>query len=392
MKTYIVGIRGFPNVQGGAEKHSEELYRRLAHSAQCDITVFTRRPYIHEVTPLTEWKGVKFIHLWSPQNASIETIVHTFLSVVQCIVKRPGIVHVHNIGPGLFIPLLKLAGLKVVMTYHSMNYEHQKWGTFAKTLLRWGEYLSLHFADRVIVVSEATKQFLERKYHRRDLVLIPNGVNLPTLIPPGRLLYRYGLEPKKYVFTAARFSVEKGLHDLIQAYRKIRNPSFKLVIAGDADQETSYSRKLKRLARQVPGVILTGYVSGRALGELFSNAGLFALPSYHEGLPIALLEALSYGLPVLVSDIPQNRDLPIPEYRYFPAGNVDILARKLIERIKGGITEREQGEQREYIKKKYNWDAIAEQTLQVYRSIENNGKGFEETTLTPNYVPPENYF
>jgi len=148
--------------------------------------------------------------------------------------KRPDIAHFHNVGPALFIPLLKLAGIKTVLTYHSVNYKHQKWGRFAKIILRMGEFLGMIFSDKIIVVSQVTKKFLEKKYGRR-LNYIPNGVNLPEIISAGEMLRKHRIEPRKYVFTASRFVPEKGLHDLIEAYRMLENPDFKIVIAGDAD-------------------------------------------------------------------------------------------------------------------------------------------------------------
>jgi glycosyltransferase involved in cell wall biosynthesis len=366
MKISVLGIRGFPNVQGGAEKHAEELYRRLAQ-AGCEVTVYTRKPYINH--RLGEWEGVRFTHLWAPRKSSLEALLHTFLGTLYCIIRRPDIVHLHNMGPGLFTPLLKLAGLHVVMTYHSINYVHKKWGLFARTMLRLGEYFSLRFSDRVIVVSSATEHMLEDKYHRNDLKMIPNGVNMPARIPAGDMLERYNLTAGNYIFLAARFSTEKGVRDLLEAYARIENPDFKLVLAGDADQESDYSRELKQRAKKIPGVVLTGFVSGQPLAELFSNAKLFVLPSYSEGMPIALLEAMSYGLSLLASDIPQNRELGLPDERYFPVGDVAILSKKMMEFFAKGISEKEKREQLAMIEQRYNWDHITRQTLEVYQSV-----------------------
>lgn len=366
MKIFVLGIRGFPKVQGGAEKHAEELYRRLAKMG-CAITVFTRKPYM--TNQMNEWQGVNFKHLWSPRKSSVETLLHTFWGTIHCLILRPDIVHIHNIGPGLFTPLLKLAGLRVVMTYHSINYVHKKWGFFARTMLRLGEILSLRFADRVIVVSSATQQMLEEKYHRDDLKMIPNGVNMPAMLPPGSMLKRYDLAPKKYIFLAARFSPEKGVRDLVEAYAQIESPDFKLVLAGDADQESDYSRELKQRVKEIPGVVLTGFISGEPLAELFSNAGLFVLPSYSEGMPIALLEAMSYELPLLASDIPQNQELGLPKQRYFSTGNISELAQKITVLMTEGISEEEKSAQQRMIQERYNWDHIAEETFKVYWSI-----------------------
>lgn len=367
LKIFVLGIRGFPNVQGGPEKHSQGLYPRLIKFG-CNVTVFTRTPYIRDENRLSEWREIKFIHLWCIRKKNLEVIIHTLLGSIVCILKRPDIVHFHNIGPGLFIPLLKLARVKTVLTYHSINYEHQKWGRFARLILRLGEYLSIKFSDKVIVISKITKEFLEKKYGRKDLEFIPNGVELLEAIPAGGNLKKYGLEARKYIFTACRFTPEKGLHDLIEAYSKIDNPEFKLVIAGDVDHEIDYGKKLKQKAKET-GVILTGFISVAPLVELYSNAALFVLPSYYEGLPIALLEAMSYGLPVLVSDIAQNREMPLPEFRFFPPGEINRLAKKMVELFGKGISEEEKKQQYKILRENYNWDRIAEQTFRVYESI-----------------------
>ena len=368
MKVFVLGTRGFPNVQGGVEKHCEELFPRLAKLG-CDITVFTRTPYISPEKRLKEWKGIKFIHLWCPRKKSFEAIIHTFISSIICIIKKPDIAHFHNMGPAICLPLVKLWGIKTVFTYHSANYYHQKWGKFAKIILRFGEFLGIKFADKIIMISKATKRFLKKKYKREDLKFISNGVNLPEILLSRKTLRKYNLEPGKFVFIACRFVPEKGLHDLINAYGKIEHPVFKLVIAGDADHETEYSRGIKKMAGETEGVVLTGFIAGEPLQELFSNAGLFVLPSYYEGLPIALLEAMSYGLPVLVSDIPQNREVHLPDFRYFSAGDVEKLSVKIVELMKQGISEEEKKQQAEILINEYNWEDIARKTFEVYESI-----------------------
>ena len=369
-KIYVFGIRGFPNVQGGAEKHSEHLYSRMVKLG-CQVTVFTRKPYMSNFRNMPQWHGVKFIHLSCLRPKALETIVHSLWAAIICIIHRPSIVHIHNIGPAVMTGLLKMTGLKVVVTYHSINYQHQKWGVFARCILKFGEYMCLKFADSIIVVSQTTKSYLEKKYGRMDLNLIPNGVNIPKPEPDGKTLSKYNLKKRNYVFTACRFAPEKGLHDLIAAYLKIPNSGFKLVIAGDTDHVSSYSRRLKKVASDNPDIVLTGYVSGHSLSELFSNASLFVLPSYYEGLPIALLEAISYNLPVLVSDIPQNREFHLPEYRFFPTGNREALARKMVKLFGQKLTERERIEQQALLKDKYDWNKIASQTLNIYKSIIN---------------------
>lgn len=369
LRIFVLGTRGFPDIQGGVEKHCEELYTRLAKLG-CDVTVMARTPYIQKESRLSEWKGVKFIYLWCPRQEKLEAIIHTFLGIIVAKIKSPNILHIHAIGPSILVPLAKMLGLKVVTTNHGPDYERQKWGELAKIVLKTGEFLETKFANKVIVISKVIKDLLKDKYAKDDTELIFNGVNLPEKITSTEILKKYNLMPRRYVFTACRFVPEKGLYDLIIAYQKIKNPEFKLVIAGDADHETKYSRRIKKMAEENNNIVLTGFVSGKPLQELYSNTRLFVLPSYYEGLPIALLEAISYELPVLVSDIPANKEVPLPEFRFFPVGNIDKLSKKMTELFKYGISEEERQRQQEVLVRDYDWDKIAKQTFKVYEKVQ----------------------
>jgi len=346
--------------------HCEQLYPRLAEMG-CDVTVFTRSPYIPSERRFSEWKNVKFIHLWAIRNKYLEAITHTFYGLIVASFHRPDIIHFHAIGPSVFSPLAKVLGFKVVVTNHGPDYLRRKWGNLSRFVLTMGEVLGTRFADRVIVISSGIKEMLEKKYGRKDLRLIPNGVVIPELVPPGEILKRFGLQPGKYVFSACRFVPEKGLIDLIAAYQLLNNPEFKLVMAGGADHENETTRAIKAAALRDNKIVLPGYLTGVPLAELFSNAGLFVLPSYHEGLPIALLEAMSYRLPALISDIPPHQEVPLPGTRYFPVGNVSRLSEKLGELFKKGISKTEEEREQEILRDSYDWDRIAEQTLAVYK-------------------------
>lgn len=367
MKVLVIGARGFPGIQGGVEKHCEELYPALVKQG-CDVTVFARAPYFLKEKRVEAWKGVKFKYIWCPRKKAIEAAVHTFLGIIRARKLFPDVVHIHAIGPSLFAPLAKLLKMKVVMTHHGPDYERSNWGRTAKFVLRLGERAGVLYSDNVIAISGGIQALIKEKYNK-NAVLIPNGVNIPLLVPPGEELKRRGLEPKGYIFTACRFVPEKGLHDLIEAYKSINTPSFKLVIAGDADHETGYSRRIKKLAAGTEGIILTGFVSGDRLGELFTNAGLFVLPSYYEGLPIALLEALSYSLPVLVSDIPQHREIPLRGFRYFRLGNIKNLSEAIVDAFTRGISVEEKESLVSLIKDAYNWDSIVLKTLETYKRV-----------------------
>lgn len=361
MKIVVIGTRGIPDILGGVETHCQELYPRIAALGH-DVTVIRRSCYTDATAGLTEYKGVHLVDVFAPRRKSIEAIVHTFLAVIKARRLNPDVVHIHAIGPAIMAPFARLLGLKVVMTNHGPDYDRQKWGRAAKLVLRTGERFGTRFANRVIVISKVIADILASNYGRSDANLIFNGVNTPPQPTSDEWLRKWGVAQRPYIVAIGRFVKEKGFHDLIDAYRiSGLSDKYTLVIAGDADHEDEYSRSLKDLARE-NGVILTGFIKGEPLVELMTGASLFVMPSYHEGLPIALLEAMSYGLDVAVSDIPACRIPQIEKEDLFPVGNTEALAALMCRKL-------ENPKRRSYDLSPYDWDRIAEQTIEVYRSI-----------------------
>lgn len=355
------------------EKHGEELYPRLA-AAGVKVRVFSRSPYFSRDRRLAEWKGVFFTYLWAPRNKHLEALLHSLSAAVYVAFHRrqTDVVHVHNIGPALCMPLLKLAGVRTVLTYHSANYEHKKWGPVSRCVLRLGERIGLRCSDSVITVTAASRRRLEKRYPGVVVAHITNGVSPMPRVPAGETLRRWGLLPRKYFFTACRFVDGKGLEDLITAFGRIPREGLSLVIAGGADHETAYSRKIKALAESTPGVVLAGVLTGLPLHELYANAGLFVLPSYSEGLPLAVLEAMSCGTPVLASDIEANREVGLREYRYYPVGSVDQLTERMSQLISAGLSPEEGEVYARMIVDRFNWDDIARRTHQVLLDAVHN--------------------
>ena len=360
----VTGTRGIPNVMGGVETHCEELFPRIA-ARGFDVTVIRRSSYVRDY--LTEWKGVKFVDIESPKKKSFEAIIHTFRAINEA--KRLGadILHIHAIGPALLVPYAKMLGMRVVFTHHGPDYDRDKWGFAAKTMLKLGERMGCMFADDVIVISDVIRNLIKRKYNRTQHIhLIYNGVSQPEICDYPEYFQELGIEKGKYVLGMCRFVPEKNLHHLIDAYVKVkeRDPDLdiKLVLAGDTDFEDDYSRSLKEVARK-NGVVLTGFIKGRKLHSLLTNCRCYCLPSSHEGLPIALLEAMSYGVKVIVSDIPANLEVGLPESDYFPVGNVDALTKKLKTVMSQPL------QHIDYDMKKYNWEKIADQVADVYKGL-----------------------
>ena len=379
MKVIVLGMRGIPDVIGGIEKHCEYLYPHLAQRG-CEITVLGRKPYIGRLP--YQYKGVRVIPLPCPKSKLLEAFVHTLIGVFAA--RRVGcdILHIHGIGPSLFAPLARFLGFTVVMTNHGPDYMRKKWNRFAKWVLKTGEAWGSRSATEIICISDSIAAEIARKFKRQGTV-IPNGVSISEAPQSEDALEKYGLEKARYILAVGRFVPEKGFHDLIDAFARVqrdtdervglqmdspdRGSGWKLVLVGAPDYPGRYSRELAAKAASNEKVVLTGFLTGKPLQELYSHAGLFVLPSYFEGLPIVLLEAMSYGLSCLASDIPANRNVALGDERFFKPGDAEALAAKITRFITRPLTEGEREAQVSMIAQRYDWAEIAERTLQVYR-------------------------
>jgi len=367
IRVTFLGLRGFPGVQGGVETHAEHLCPLLA-AMDCEVEVIVRSPYQNHALRRS-WQGVRLTPLWSPRSKALEAVAHTFLGVLYAgCVRRPDVLHIQAIGPALLTPLARLLGLRVVVTHHGPDYERQKWGRFARLALRLGERFGMRWAHGRIVISEAVRA-LVRKKHRVDPALIPNGVTLPEIPPGTGTPHQFGLTPGKYLLLVSRLVPEKRHMDLIEAFRRAKLADWRLAIVGASDHPDDYAHRVLNVAAETPGVVCTGFQSGEALRELYAHAGLFALPSSHEGLPIAMLEALSYGLPVIASAIPANLEVGLPQKHYFPVGDVEALAAKLRQFASQPPSLDARDARRIWVCSRYDWNGIARQTVAVYRDV-----------------------
>lgn len=357
----VTGLRGFPHVMGGIESHCEELLPRIkAMWPDHRSVVLGRAPYLPE--PTGEHRGVEIVGIPCPRSQHLEAVVSTLLAVFSARRRGAGLIHIHAIGPGLLAPLARLLGLKVVVTHHGTDYHRAKWGLLARTALRTGEWLALTFANRVIAVSPSLAAQLQRSFPKRAeaIAYIPNGTSdLPGDADPALVLERLGLEDGNFLLAVARLVPEKGLHDLIDAYER-SDCTARLVIAGSADHESEYARDL--LARASDRVIFAGVQSRATLKCLYEHCAMFVMPSYHEGLPIAALEAASCGARMLLSDIPANLDIGLDPQNYFPVGDVTVLT----ERLNADCAEFQVD--RDAVRARFSWDKAAEDTLDVYRA------------------------
>lgn len=377
MRVMLLGIRGFPDVQGGAEKHVENLAAALAELG-CDVEAIVRSCYVGK--EYTCWRNVRLSRVWAPCISGVEALLHSFLGVLLAAYRRPDILHIHAIGPALFTPLARAFGLRVVVTHHVLNYQNEKWGIVGRSLLRLGERLGMKFANGRIAVSESLASQMSTAY-RVPVSAIPNGTDKPRQMESVETLQAFGLTPKQYALAVARVDAQKRQLDLIAAYARLHEPKWKLALVGDADYTDSYTRAVAAAARDTPGVVVLGYQGGAALAELYSHAGVFVLPSSHEGQPIALLEASSYGLQSILSDIPAHRELGVAGARYFAVGDIATLHKYLAETLSAPAPTRLSAEEQARLLRTHDWDDIARRTLGVYsaalsrRKVADSGAG-----------------
>lgn len=355
MRLAVIGLRGFPNVQGGVEAHCLQLIPRLARTIKC--RVYRRRPYLNTEATAASYPGVEFVDLPSTRIKGFEAVFHTFLSVIHIALHKVDCVNVHNIGPGMFTPLLRLLGLRVILTYHSPNYEHDKWGRVSKAILRLAESISLRCAHHIIFVSP----FQMAKYPtwvRKKSTVIPNGITPLPHTSDTEFLTRIGTAPGKYILAVGRLTPEKGFETLVRAIQDCPT-DYKLVIAGDSDHDPHARAKLKALDSK-DKLILPGFTAGAELAQLYSHARALALPSLAEGFPMVLLEGMSFGLPVVASDIPAAHIIPLPPGHYARPADSESLAKALVHVLET------QSPPVTYPLDPYNWDSIALTTAEIY--------------------------
>lgn len=371
MRIAMLGHKRVPSREGGIEVVVEELsYRmvKLGHSVTC----FNRSGHHvsgkeYEVRRLTEYHGIQLRHVPTLDKKGLAAVTSSFFASVAAAFGPYDIVHVHAEGPAVFCWIPRLMGKRVILTIHGLDWARDKWkGTFGSWYIHLGEKIGVRFANEIIVLNPATKTYFWETYHRA-VKYIPNGVNRPEYTPPDILAEMYGLEYGSYILYLGRIVPEKGCHYLCEAFKRLKTEK-KLVFAGGSSDSSEYMTQLKEQAAGDERIIFTGFVDGKLRDELYSNAYLFVLPSDLEGMPLCLLEAMSYGSCVLVSDIEECTNVVRDRGITFRRGDVDDLQTKLQYALDHPNAVRMfKWLSADYICDRFQWDTIVDQTLAVYR-------------------------
>lgn len=371
MKIAYIGQKGIPAAFGGVDFHVEELSKRLVQRGH-EVYVYVRN--WHTDRNLREYQGVKLIHTSTIRTKHLDALMHSLTSSLHSIFQDYDIIHYHGLGSTIFCWFHRFLRGKVVVTLHGLDWQRGKWGSFAKVFLKFTERTATYIPDKTIVVSKSQKEYFESKY-KREFIYIPNGVNIPKRrLLSGIIKEKYGLIGEDYLLWMGRLTPEKRVDWLIKAFREIKGkvPNLKLVIAGGSSATDEYVKGLKKFAGDDERIIFTGYVAGQEKEELFSNSLLFVLPSYLEGLPIALLEAMSCRIPSLVSDISPHREVISEgvDGFFFQSDDFSDLVEKLEILLKNSDKLSNIGKNaRRKVEKEYNWDEVVRKTEGIYKEL-----------------------
>lgn len=367
----MLGHKRIPSREGGVEIVVEELSVRMAEKGH-NVVCYNRkghhvsgREYDNEA--LTEYKGVKIKNVFTVDKGGLAALSSSFFAAIKAALGRFDVVHFHAEGPCAMLWLPKIFGKRCVATIHGLDHQRAKWGKFASAYILLGEKCVVKFADEIIVLSENVKKYFKDKYGR-ETVFIPNGVSKPEYESADLIKQKFNLEKEEYILYLGRLVPEKGIQYLIEAYKNL-NISKKLVIAGGASDTAEFETELKQSAADNKNIIFTGFVQGKLLQELYSNAYFYVLPSDLEGMPLSLLEAMSYSNCCLTSDISECADVIGDFGITFKKGSITDLREKLQYLCDNNeVVTSYREKSAEYICDKYKWNDVVQKTLQLYEA------------------------
>lgn len=367
----MLGQKRIPSREGGVEIVVEELSTRMAKMGH-SVTCLNRKGHHisgkqYDGQVLNEYKGVVLKTVPTVNKKGLAAMTASFTGAFYAAFGKYDVVHFHAEGPCAMLWLPKLFGKRCIATIHGLDHKRAKWGKLASAYIMLGEKVAAKYADSIIVLSRAVQEYF-RNIYGRETVFIPNGVNKPQIVSPDLITREYNLQKEGYILYLGRLVPEKGIKYLIEAFKQVHTNK-RLVIAGGASDTDEYAKELVELAQEDKRIIFTGFVQGRKLEELYSNAYLYVLPSDLEGMPLSLLEAMSYGNCCIVSDIPECLDVVRNNGIVFKKGNVLELAEKLqdvCDYPEKVMRYKENSAQ--YVCNKYNWDDVVKKTLELYKN------------------------
>ena len=366
----MLGHKRIPSREGGIEIVVEELSTRMVQLGH-QVTCYNRNG--HHVSGaefdgshLSEYKGVQLKPVWTIDKKGLAAMTASLSGAIKAAFSKYDVVHFHAEGPCAMLWLPKLFGKRCIATIHGIDWQRAKWGGFASKYIKFGEKVAVKFADEIIVLSEGVQKYFKDTYGR-ETVFIPNGVNRPETREVKLIKEQFGLDKDSYILFLGRIVPEKGVSYLIEAFKQI-NTDKKLVIAGGSSDTDVFMQELKELAKGDDRIIFTGFVQGKLLEELYSNSYVYCLPSDLEGMPLSLLEAMSYGNCCVVSDIAECAEVVEDKAVVFRKSNVETLKGRLQELCeRSEIVQQYKATAADFICQKYSWDDVVDRTIELYQ-------------------------
>ena len=366
----MLGHKRIPSREGGIEVVVEELSKRMVQKNH-HVTCFNRKGHNvagdeYDIASLDEYAGIHLKDVWTIDKKGLAAMTASVSASVKAALGKFDVVHIHAEGPAFMCWLPKLFGKKVIVTVHGLDHQRAKWGKLASTYIMMGEKNAVRFADEIIVLSKGVKQYFLDTY-QRETQFIPNGVSPRISRVAVQITEKYRLHKNDYILFLGRMVPEKGIEYLIKAFKQVKTDK-KLVIAGGTSDTDAFYSELKELSKDDDRIIFTGFVQGRLKHELYSNAYVYTLPSDLEGMPLSLLEAMSYGNCCLVSDIAECKEVIEDKALTFKKSDIDDLRDKLqyLCDYKETVDEYKYNAAT-FICNKYSWDDVVDRTLELYR-------------------------
>lgn len=369
MRIAMIGQKRTFSREGGVEVVVTELARRMAALGH-EVTCYDRSGTDVNGNPAPsepyEREGVRVVPVRTVDAKGMAALSSAWFATRAAIRDRPDVIHYHAEGPCNALPAAARAGIRTVATIHGLDWKRAKWGGVASRVIRRGERMAAERADGLIVLSESDAAYFRETYGREARV-VPNGV-APAERRPARLIReRWGLEEGSYALYLGRIVPEKRVELLLGAFAGLGTDR-RLVVAGGSSDTSGYLSGVRELASRDPRVVMAGFVEGEALAELYSNAALFALPSDVEGMPMGLLEAMSYGLCCVTSDTPELAGVLGGVGLVFPRGNEEALRGVLAAVLSDPARARALGSAaRRRVASEYGWGPVVDRTLEIYR-------------------------
>lgn len=367
----MFGQKRIPSREGGVEIVVEELCTRMVAQGH-NVTCYNRGGHHvsgseYDSKRLKEYKGIKLKTVPTIEKKGLAAVSSSFFAALCCAFGKYDVVHIHAEGPAFFCWLPKLFHKRVIVTVHGIDWQREKWKSgFGSKFIHKGEKNAVKYADEIIVLSKGVQDYFEKIYGRKT-VFIPNGVSNHIERKPQIIKNKFGLDKDEYILFLGRLVPEKGIKYLIEAFKQVDTEK-KLVIAGGSSDTSEFENEMKEITKEDKRILFTGFVQGQELEELYSNAYVYALPSDLEGMPLSLLEAMSYGNCCLVSDIPECAEVVEDKALIFKKADVKDLQSKLQDACDHSEkVDAHKKQAADFICSKYNWDEIVQATLKLYR-------------------------